>query len=138
MRNKKTDLVKLIEKEKKSWKIVLLKRKCWWYFTKKGKDILKNVAADERMINCNKLFLKTGDPIIKNYDFLKSFGTLHDLLLDLLSKETSTIKALIEQNEIIENIKELKDFILLEEKYAVNKNTQAIKKQGEKHKEKKF
>ena len=90
------------------------------------------------MINCNKLFLKTGDPIIKNYDFLKSFGTLHDLLLDLLSKETSTIKALIEQNEIIENIKELKDFILLEEKYAVNKNTQAIKKQGEKHKEKKF
>ena len=85
-------------------------------FTEKGEDILKKVAADERMINYNNLFFRTGDPIIKNYDLLKRFGILHDLLLDLLNKEISTIKAATEQNEMIQKIEELKNFILSEEK----------------------
>ena len=38
------------------------------------------------MINYNNLFFEPGDPIIKNFDFLKRFGTLYDLLLDLLNE----------------------------------------------------
>ena len=69
--------------------------------TGKGKNILKKVPSDERMINCNNLFFKTGNPIIKNFDFLKRFGTLYNLLFDLLNEEISTIKAAKEQNEMI-------------------------------------
>ena len=65
MRNKKKELVKRIEKEKKSGKIVLLKDDLDDIFinfdinfTEKGEDILKKVATDERMINYNNLFLE--------------------------------------------------------------------------------
>ena len=40
-------------------------------FTDKWKDILEKVASDKRIINYNNLLFKTGDPIIKNFDFLK-------------------------------------------------------------------
>ena len=53
----------------------------------KEKIFFKKVARNERMINNNNLFFKTGGPIIKNFDFLKRFGTLYDLLLDLLHEE---------------------------------------------------
>ena len=79
------------------------------------------------MINYKNLFSRIGDPIIKNYDFLKRFGTLHNLFLDLRNKEISTINAAIEQNEMIEKTEELKDLISLEEKNIVNKNIWAIK-----------
>ena len=65
MRNKKKELVKRIEKEKKSGKIELLKDNLDDIFinfdinfTEKGEDILKKVATDERMINYNNLFLE--------------------------------------------------------------------------------
>ena len=65
MRNKKKELVKRIEKEKKSGKIVLLKDDLDDIFinfdinfTEKGEDILKKLATDERMINYNNLFLE--------------------------------------------------------------------------------
>ena len=65
MRNKKKELVKRIEKEKKSGKIELLKDDLDDIFinfdinfTEKGEDILKKVATDERMINYNNLFLE--------------------------------------------------------------------------------
>ena len=48
-------------------------------FTNQTKNILKKVASNERMINHNNLVFKTGDPNLKNFDFLKRFGTLHDL-----------------------------------------------------------
>ena len=66
-------------------------------FTNEGANILKKIATDERMINYNHWFFKTGDPIIKNFDFLKRFGTLYDILLDLLNEKISTIKAVKEQ-----------------------------------------
>ena len=47
----------------------------------KGKDILKNLVRDERMINYNNLFFKTGNPTIDNYDFLKRFATLYDFFI---------------------------------------------------------
>ena len=40
-------------------------------FTFKGTDTLTKVATDERAINYKNLFFKTGNPIIKNFDFLK-------------------------------------------------------------------
>ena len=65
MRNKKKELVKRIEKEKKSGKTELLKDDLDDIFinfdinfTEKGEDILKKVATDERMINYNNLFLE--------------------------------------------------------------------------------
>ena len=76
------------------------------------------------MINYNNLFFKTGNFTIKNYDFLKTFGTLYDLLIDLLNEEISTLTAAKEKHEMVHKIEELKDSILLEEKGIVNKNTQ--------------
>ena len=83
-------------------------------FTYEGANILKKIAKDERMINYNHWFFITGDPIIKNFDFLKRFGTLYDMLLDLLNKKISTIKAVKEQLDE-KKIEELKNFIVLEE-----------------------
>ena len=79
-------------------------------FSNEGENIPKNAASNERMINYNNLVFKTGDPIIKNLRFSKRFGTLHDLLIDLLNEEISTYKAVKEQNEIITKIAELKVF----------------------------
>ena len=76
-------------------------------FTDKGKDILKKLARDERMINYDHFLFKTGDPIIANYDFLKRFGTLHNLLIDLLNEKISTLKVVKGQNEMIKNMSEL-------------------------------
>ena len=61
-------------------------------FTKKGENILKNLANNKKMINYPNLLFKTGNPIIDNFDFLKRFGTLNDLLTDLLNRKISTIK----------------------------------------------
>lgn len=38
-------------------------------FSNKGEDILKKLAKDERMINYNDLFFKTGDGIIESFGF---------------------------------------------------------------------
>ena len=42
-------------------------------FTDKGKDVFKNLAKDERMINYQDLLdnlkIKTGNPDIDNFDF---------------------------------------------------------------------
>ena len=84
-------------------------------FTGNGKSILKKLARDERMINYNNLFFKAGDLSIKNFDFLKRFGTLYDLLIDLLSEKISTLVAKKKQEEMKEKIDELGSFVLLEE-----------------------
>ena len=78
------------------------------------------------MINYNNLFFKTGNSTIKKFDFYKRFGTLHDLLRDLLNEEISTDKAVKEQNEMITKVEALKRFILLEEKIIMNQNTQTV------------
>ena len=106
--------------------------------TDNGENILKEVAKYERMITYNNLFLKTGNPIFKNFDFLERFGTLYDLLIDLLNEKISTLVAAKEQNEMKNKIEELKDSILLEEKGIINKNTQIIKKAETKKQTKKI
>ena len=84
-------------------------------FSDKGENILEKIATDERMINYNNLFFKAGDPVIKNFDVLKNFGTLHDLSTDLFNEEISTLELAKEQNEKIEKINELGNFFLFEE-----------------------
>ena len=81
-----------------------------------GKNILKKLARDERMINYNSLFFKTGNPVINNFDFLERFGTLYDILLDLRKEKVDTDEALREQNEMITKIEELGNLVLLDEK----------------------
>ena len=57
-----------------------------------GKDILKKLVRDERMINYNNLFFKTGNSSIGNLTFSKKFSTLYDLLIDLLNKKWASMK----------------------------------------------
>ena len=72
-------------------------------FDNNGKGVLIKLVRDERMIYYNNLFFKTGNSSdcnwtrthnhlvrnssIKNFDFSKRFGTLYDLLIDLLNKK---------------------------------------------------
>ena len=83
--------------------------------TNKGDDILKTSANGERMINYN-FFFETGNLSINNYDFYKKLGTLYDLFYDLITEKISFKKTVIEKNEMIKKLEELKDFILSEEK----------------------
>ena len=106
--------------------------------TNRGKDILKKVADDEKTINYKNLFFKSGNPIVNNYGFFKRFGTLYDFLIDLLSKKISLEKAAIEQNEMLNKIFELRDFVLLEkENINKEKSKGAIRKEKTKTQRKK-
>ena len=89
------------------------------------------------MNNCNNLFFKAGNLNLTNFDFLKRFGTLYDLLIDLRNEKISTLTVAKEQIEMINKIEEIKDFILLQGKGIINKNTQSIKKAETKTKTKK-
>ena len=79
---------------------------CYENFTDKGRDFIKRLAKDERIINYNDLFFKTGNPIIEKFVFLKRFDTLHDLLTDLLNEKISILNAAKEHNEMISKIEE--------------------------------
>ena len=57
------------------------------------------------MIDYSDVFFKPGDPIIKKFGFLKRFGTLYGLLIDLLSEEISTLKAAKEQDDMLKKQK---------------------------------
>ena len=74
------------------------------------------------MINYDNLFFKTGNPIIKIFDFLKRFGTLFDLFTNLLDKKINTFRAAEEQKEMINKLEELKKIIVLLEKESIIKN----------------
>ena len=80
------------------------------------------------MINYNNLFFKTGNPIINKFDFLKGFGWLYDLLIDLLSESITINGTKQEQEQMEEKINELGKFILLEEESIKEKKTKSIKK----------
>ena len=99
-------------------------------FTDKRKNIFKILITVEKMTNCNNLFSKTGDSIISNFDFLKRFGTLYDLLLVLLNEKISTLEAPKEQEEMINKIDELKDLVLLEKQNITKKTKKKKKRQN--------
>ena len=87
-------LTEKIEKQEESGKTVLLKDNVInilmtpdMNFDNNGKGVLIKLVRDERMIYYNNLFFKTGNSSIKNFDFSKRFGTLYDLLIDLLNKK---------------------------------------------------
>ena len=94
-----------------------------------GKNILKELADDERNINYKSLFFKSGNPTIDNYDFFKRFGTLYDLLINLLTKKISLKRAELEQSEMMDKIIELGKFVSLEEENTDKERSKgAIKK----------
>ena len=64
---KKKYLIKTLKREKRQDILMNFDMN----FTSEPKNILKKAATDERMIHHNNLFFKTGDTIIKNFDFLK-------------------------------------------------------------------
>ena len=80
------------------------------------------------MINYNNLFFKTNNPVINNFDFLKRFGKLYNLLLDLLIEKIDTEEALREQNEMITKIEELGNLVLLDEKSIKAEENKGAKK----------
>ena len=131
--NKKKELIKRVEKEEKSERIVSLRDnldlilvRYDMNITAEGEDIVKKLANDERLINYKNLFFKAGNPAI---DFLKRFGTLYDFLIDLRNERVGISKARKEQNEMITKINEPGNFVLLEEE-SINKEKSrgAIKK----------
>ena len=87
------------------------------------------------MINYNNLFFKTGDLVIKNFDVLKRFDTLHDLSTDLFNEEISALEAAKERNEKIEKINELGNFVLLEEESIKKTQSMSQRKQKIKHRQ---
>ena len=95
----------------------------------KGEDILKKLARDERMINYNNLFFRSGSPAIENYVFLKKFGILYDFLIDFLNERIDIIKASKEQSEMTKKINKLRNFVLSEEERINNEKSRgAVKK----------
>ena len=103
IKNQNKVLIEEIEKKEKSEKVVLLEDNLNdillhydMNISLKGKDILKKLASGEKMINYKNLFFKTGNLAVSNYDFLKRFGTLYDLLVELLNEEISNTKAATE------------------------------------------
>ena len=118
VKNEKKKLIEKIEREEKSKKTVLLKDNLDnilmiydMNISIEGKNILKKLADDERNIK----YKNSDNPAINNYYFFKRFGTLYDLLIDLLSDKISLRKVKIDQNEIITKIQKLRNFVLLEE-----------------------
>ena len=127
-KNQKKKLIEKIEREDKSEKIALLRNNLDNIFmlydlniSIKGKNILKKRADDERSINYKNLFFKSGSFTTGNHDFFKRFGTLYDLLIDLLNEKICLRKPNIEQSEMIAKIVGLENFALSEEK--INRGT---------------
>ena len=68
-------------------------------FTDKGKEIIKDISNEKQNINYSNLVFKSGNPDIKNFDFLTRFGTLYDLLTSLLNKKVSINREIQEQEK---------------------------------------
>ena len=94
--------------------------------TAKGEDIHKKLADDEKNINYKNLLFQSGSPVIDNYDFFKRFCTLYDFLIELLSEKISLNKAVIEQNEMIKKVEELRGFVLLRKKTLIKKKVKVL------------
>ena len=105
-------------------------------FARKGEAILRRVANHERTINYNSLFVHTGNPFIDNFDFLKRFGTGHDILIDLSSKKTIINEAKQEQEELVKKLKELRNSASSKTKMLQRKKQRvASRKQSIKYRE---
>ena len=134
IKNQKKQMIEKINREEKSIKIILLRDNLddillnygEFNISSDGENILKELADDGRNINYKNLFFKSDNTTIDNYDFFKRFGTLYDLLIDLPSKKVNIKKAGLEQNEMIDKIIELRNFVLLEEKTLIKKKVKVL------------
>ena len=103
------------EKRKKPRKIVLLKDRLDYIFTKfssnfknTGKNYLIKLAKDEKKIDYNNWFFETDDPVIKSFDLLENVGTLYDLLINLLNENENKLDSLNTQVYLTKMISKLK------------------------------
>ena len=103
------------EKRKKPRKIVLLKDRLDYIFTKfsssfknTGKNYLIKLAKDEKKIDYNNWFFETDDPVIKSFDLLENVGTLYDLLINLLNENENKLDSLNTQVYLTKIISKLK------------------------------
>ena len=97
----------------------------------KGKNILEKLSNGERIIDYSNLFFEANNHLVaSDYDFCKKFGTLYDLFLRLFSGPISAKKAAEEQNEMITEIEDLKNFILSEEKTIKEETTKGVIKKA--------
>ena len=98
--------------DKKSKKSVLLKDELDFIFknfdlnfNSTGKNFLKKLAKDEKKIDYNNLFFSIdNEPVAKDVDFLKEFGTLYDLLIYLLGNNKRITISLKDQSKFFEAI----------------------------------
>ena len=137
IKNQKKELIKKVEREEELGKIVLLKDNLnnilvnygELNIDSKGGSILRKLADYERSINYKNIFFNSGSSAIDNYDFFKRFGSLYDLLIDLLNEKIRLKKTVIEQIEMTEKIEELRNLALLDKKnISEENNIDAIKK----------
>ena len=103
------------EKRKKPRKIVLLKDRLDYIFTKfssnfknTGKNYLIKLAKDEKKIDYNNWFFETDDPVIKSFDLLENVGTLYDLLINLLNENENKLDSLNTQVYLTKILSKLK------------------------------
>ena len=61
-------------------------------FINNEEDIIVGLENEEQNINYDNFVFKLCDHTINNFDLLKGFGTLHNLLINLLNKKTSIKK----------------------------------------------
>ena len=100
--------------------------KCHKNFSDKGKDILKKLSKDERLINYYNLFFKSGLISVENLDFFKRFGTLYDLLIDLLNEKMSINEAIFDQNRMGNKINNLLKILTIENEKTIFKEKHAF------------
>ena len=129
------------EKRKKPRKIVLLKDRLDYIFTKfssnfknTGKNYLIKLAKDEKKIDYNNWFFETDDPVIKSFDFLEDFGTLYDLLINLLNENENKLDSLNTQVYLTKIISKLKITIFEKIENITDKSEEEEKKKFFLHK----
>ena len=100
--------------------------KCHKNFSDKRKDILKKFSKDERLINYYNLFFKSGLISVENLDFFKRFGTLYDLLIDLLNEKMSINEVIFDQNRMGNKINNLLKILTIENEKTIFKEKHAF------------
>ena len=129
------------EKRKKPRKIVLLKDRLDYIFTKfssnfknTGKNYLIKLAKDEKKIDYNNWFFETDDPVIKSFDLLENVGTLYDLLINLLNENENKLDSLNTQVYLTKIISKLKITIFEKIENITDKSEEEEKKKFFLHK----
>ena len=104
--------------KKKTRKIILIKDRLDYIFesfsssfSSTGINFLNRFSQDEKKIDYNNLFFEIDDPVIKSYNFLKHFGTLYYLLINLLNENETILDSSTMQLDLAKIIYSLESII---------------------------